>query len=475
MSHRLRNGSSVDELPYFFDNAHAGLADRARNFAMGQELAEGTHDEDPVSLAARCRALALALGREKLLGVCVPAAFGGALMGSRMDAVDVRSVCLLRETLGWASPLCEFVLAMQGLGSYPIALGGSDAQRARLLPAAMSGEQIMAFALTEPEAGTDAAALQSTAERVPGGYVLQGRKTFISNAGIADVYVVFVKTEPALGSRGITAFYVRPTDPGFVFEGAQTLVTDHPVGTLRFDRMPLAESRRIGAEGEGLRLAMRTLDTFRTTVGAAACGMARRALDESLHRALTRSQFGKPIGENQIIQSYLSEMATELDAARLLVYRAACAKDRGQERPAIDASMAKMFATEAAQRIVDRAVQIHGGTGVLRGVVVEKLYRDIRALRIYEGTTEIHLSIIAKVLMAAERARIEDSMETRSASRATIPEARRAPDTIASMAPPSMVTPLQTTAARASTASPTVPEMAAQKAKRRAKTDPSKS
>jgi acyl-CoA dehydrogenase len=407
---RTRNALATDELPFFFDAVHIALAERVRDFALNvaapeedaqRRNAPSTYEQ----LGERCSRIALRLGRERLIDACIPAAHGGLALGTRREHIDVRAVCLLRESLGWASALSEFVLAMQGLGSFPIVVAGTDALRKEFLPPVLRGESLAAFALTEPEAGSDVAALRSTAERVKDDYVINGRKTFISNAGIAGHYVVFAKTDPAAGNRGITAFVVKPTDPGFSFEGAQMLVTEHPVGTIRFDNMVIPSSRRLGREGEGFKLAMRTLDSFRTTVGAAACGMARRALDESLFRATTREQFGKAISDNQLIQGHIAHMATELDASRLLVYRAAYGRDKGNERISIDASMAKWYATEAAQRIIDLAVQIHGGAGVLRGIAVERLYRDIRALRIYEGTSEVHQLIIARVLTAGERAR----------------------------------------------------------------------
>jgi acyl-CoA dehydrogenase len=410
-SYRPRNATSTDELPFFFGPMHLPLAERAREFALDVAAPEadlhGAQMSTFEQLGDRCRALAQKLGRARLLDACVPAAFGGLILGDRREHIDVRAVCLLRETLGWGSALCEFVLGMQGLGSFPIVAAGTEAQRREYLPPVLHGESLAAFAITEPSAGSDIAAMKSTAERRGDEYVLRGRKTFISNAGIAGHYVVFAKTDPAAGSRGVSAFIVKPTDPGFVFEGALPLVTEHPVGSLRFDELVIPASRRLGREGEGFKLAIRTLDTFRTTVGAAACGMARRALEESLTRVATRQQFGKAIGENQLLQGYLAQMATDIDASRLLVYRAAHARDTGIERVSIDASMAKMFATEAAQRVVDRAVQIHGGSGVVRGGPIERLYRDVRALRIYEGTTEIHEVIIARVLAGNERARLE--------------------------------------------------------------------
>lgn len=407
---RHRNAPVTDDFPFFFEPVHIALAERAREFAVnvaGPE--EDQHRRDaPASyevLGERCKKLALRLGRDRLIDACIPAAYGGLPLGGRREQLDVRAICILRDTLAWSSALAEFVLAMQGLGSYPIVAAGSETQRKEFLGAVLRGEVIAAFAITEPEAGSDVAAMQSTAERVGETYILNGRKTFISNAGIAGQYVVFAKTDPAAGNRGISAFIVKDTDPGFVFEGPQMLVTEHPVGSIRFESLAIPSSRRLGREGDGFKIAMKTLDTFRTTVGAAACGMARRALDEALFRATTREQFGKTIADNQLIQGHLANMVTELDAARLLVYRAAYGRDKAIERVSIDSSMAKYYATEAAQRIIDRAVQVHGGAGVLRGIAVERLYRDVRALRIYEGTSEIHQVIIARVLIGGEKAR----------------------------------------------------------------------
>lgn len=407
---RTRNSPSTDEFPFFFEPVHIALAERAREFAMnvaGPE--EDLHRREAAAtyevLGERCKALALRLGKERLIDACIPAAYGGLPLGGRREQLDVRSICLLRETLAWSSALAEFVLAMQGLGTYPIVVAGNDEQRKEYLPPVLRGESVAAFAVTEPEAGSDVGAMRTTADRRKDVYVINGRKTFISNAGIAGQYVVFAKTDPAAGSRGISAFIVKDSDPGFHFEGPQMLMTEHPVGSIRFDELTIPANRRLGREGEGFKLAMKTLDTFRTTVGAAACGMARRALDESLFRATTREQFGKAISDNQLVQGLLANMATDLDAARLLVYRAAYGRDKAIERVSIDSSMAKYFATEAAQRVIDSAVQVHGGAGVLRGIAVERLYRDIRALRIYEGTSEIHQVIIARVLVGGEKAR----------------------------------------------------------------------
>jgi acyl-CoA dehydrogenase len=379
---------SSDDLTFFFDDWHAPLAETARALAM-EPWPEGA--EDPSAVARR-------LADAGLLRACVPSSVGG-LVARHPDAIDVRAVCLVREALAWGSGLLDTTFAMQGLGSYPIVLAGTTAQREEFLPAVLRGEALAAFAITEPDAGTDVSALSTVARRDGDGWVLDGEKTFISNAGIAGHYVVFANADPAQGRRGITAFIVRPGDPGFVFRGAIPMMADHPIGTIAFEGCRVGDDRRLGAVGDGFRIAMGTLDAFRSTVGAAALGVARRALDESIDRVTKRRQFGRPIAEFQTVQGYLADMATELDAARLLVFRAAWAKDRGAPRVTLEASMGKMFATEAAQRVVDRAVQLHGGTGVVRGVAVERLYREVRALRIYEGTTEIQRLVIAGQLL----------------------------------------------------------------------------
>jgi acyl-CoA dehydrogenase len=288
---------------------------------------------------------------------------------------------------------------MQGLGSFPVSLAGSSELKQRILPRVSSGEAIAAFAITEPEAGSDVGAIQTTARREGDSYVIDGVKTFISNAGLADFYSVFASTDPEKGSKGLAAFLVERDAPGFRFEEKIELISPHPIGRISFDGCRVPATNLLGEEGEGFKIAMRTLDTFRSTVGAAACGLAWRALDEAISYAKRRVQFGRPIAEYQATQMKLAEMATELDAARLLVYRAAWKKDSGSERVTLEASMAKLFATEAAQRIIDAAVQIHGGTGVVRGSAVEHLYRDVRALRIYEGTSEIQKLVIAGQLL----------------------------------------------------------------------------
>ena len=329
------------------------------------------------------------------LGLCrllVPTAFGG-------EGLDLRAVCVAREALASGSGLVDAVFAVQGLGSYPLALSGNVALGERYLPRVATGEAIAAFALTEPDAGSDAGAIATAAVRDGGDYVLDGTKVFISNATIASYFVVFART--AQGSRrAISAFVVDADTPGLAITRRQEMSAPHPIAELRFERCRVPVENRLGEEGDGMRLALGTLDFFRTSVGAAACGLAARALDESVARASSRQQFGSPLSEFQLTQAALADMATELDAGRLLVYRAAWTKDRGQARVTRESGMAKLFATEAAQRIVDRAVQIHGGRGVERGSVVERLYREVRALRIYEGTSEIQRLVIARAVLA---------------------------------------------------------------------------
>lgn len=421
---RRRCGGSDQDLGFFFEREHCELGEQARKLALGALASEeeryAAHGLLPYeTLGERCRWLAGTLAKAGLLDVCVPARDGGRRLG-KSEEVSVRALCLVREILAWASGLAEYVFAMQGLGSYPIVLAGTEAQRREFLPAVLNGSCLAAFALTEQDAGSDVAGMKTRAVRQGDYYVLDGAKTFISNAGLAGHYVVFARTGPEeSGSRGLSAFVVRPEDPGFVFEGPLPMMADHPIGTIRFDGMRIPVSRRLGEEGEGFRIAMATLDVFRSTVGAAAVGMARRALDDALVRVTTRKQFGQPLCEFQTTRVYLAEMATELDAARLLVYRAAWLKDRGAQRVTLEASMAKMYATEAAQRIIDRALQLHGGAGVVRGTSVERLYREIRALRIYEGTTEIQRLVIAGSLIAGERARASEEIEAAGVGEAT--------------------------------------------------------
>ena len=385
---RRRCGLSTDDLGFFFDPSHASIAEVARAFALDP----GVESHDPNELAKR-------MAERGLLRACVPASVGG-LPARDPDGIDVRSVCLVRETLAWASGLADTTFAMQGLGSYPIVLAGTEAQKKTFLPSVADGSSLAAFAITEEDAGSDVSSMTTRARRDGDGWVLDGAKTFISNAGIAGHYVVFANADPSQGRKGITAFIVRPEDPGFVFERELPMMADHPLGAIRFEGCKLASDRLLGEVGAGFKIAMSTLDVFRSTVGAAALGMARRALDEALARVTARKQFGRALSEFQSTQGYLAEMVTELDAARLLVYRAAFAKDSGAPRVSLEASMGKMYATESAQRIIDRALQLHGGTGVVRGNAVERLYREVRALRIYEGTTEIQRLVIATQLLA---------------------------------------------------------------------------
>ncbi len=316
---------------------------------------------------------------------------------------DWRACCLAREALGGASPLADAVFALQGLGTLPILLSGNAAMRDRWVDAAIQGRAMAAFAMTEPEAGSDVASIRTTARRDGDRYVLDGAKTLISNAGIADFYTVFASTDPDAKGKGISCFVVPGDSPGLRFTGAQVLSAPHPLGEIAFEDCRVPAANRLGEEGKGMSLGLQTLDRLRATVGAAACGMAARALSESSTHARARKQFGKPIAEFQLIQEKLARMATELTAARLLVYRAAWAADRGADRVTLEAAMAKAYATEAAQRIVDDAVQILGGAGALASHPVDRLYRSVRALRIYEGTTEIqHLVIAGRLLEEAD-------------------------------------------------------------------------
>ena len=373
----------------FLEDYHTKLAEQVDRFnRQAQDTPPGETEDQ------QARRLVRALARAGLLVHAVPADFN-----SGSSALDVRALCVIREHLSYESALADLMFAMQGLGSFPVSLAGSSELKQRILPCVSSGEAIAAFAITEPEAGSDVGAIQTTARRDRDTYVIDGVKTFISNAGLADFYSVFARTDPEKGSKGISAFLVERDSPGFRFEEKIELISPHPIGRISFAGCRVPATNLLGEEGEGFKIAMRTLDTFRSTVGAAACGLAWRALDEAISYAKRRVQFGRPIAEYQATQMKLAEMATELDAARLLVYRAAWKKDSGSDRVTLEASMAKLFATEAAQRIIDAAVQIHGGTGVVRGSAVEHLYRDVRALRIYEGTSEIQKLVIAAQLL----------------------------------------------------------------------------
>ena len=377
----------------FLEPRHLELAAAVGAFAAG-EIAPLPPPTDDAAARVQAREILASLGAGGWLRWVVPEAWGG-----NAAAPDLRACCLVREALAAASPLADAVFALQCLGSMPITLGGSDGQRAAWLPRVVRGEAMTAFAMTEPDAGSDVGGLATTARRAGDGWQLDGGKTLISNAGIADVYCVFAATDRAAGSRGLSCFLVPADAPGLRFAGAQVLSAPHPLGELAFESCSLPGEALLGAEGAGFKLGMRTLDRLRPTVAAAACGMAARALDEALAHARTRRQFGEPLASFQLVQSKLATMATELTAARLLVYRAAWEADRGAERITLEAAMAKAYATEAAQRIVDQAVQVIGGRGVLADHAVDRLYRAVRALRIYEGTTEVQQLVIARQIV----------------------------------------------------------------------------
>ncbi|HEU5050060.1 MAG TPA: acyl-CoA dehydrogenase family protein [Gemmatimonadales bacterium] len=373
----------------FFDDEHRALAREVEAWAVS-ELAAGTHPHD---VDARCRQLVGSLGRDGWLRHLVPARYGGI-----RERLDIRSVCLIRETFARHDALAEFAFAMQGLGTAPISLHGSEHLRRRYLPGVAEGKRIAAFAISEREAGSDVAAMATTARGDRDGFVLDGEKTWISNAGIADHYVVFCRM-PDVGERAFGAFMVDADNPGLTVSGRIDVIAPHPLGTLRLERCRVPTDAIVGEPGKGLRVALGTLDVFRATVGAAALGMARRALAEALRHVKARHAFGRPLAEFQLTQARLADMATAIDASALLVYRAAWAVDQGAARVTREAAMAKLHATEAAQRVIDDAVQLLGGLGVVAGAPVEQLYREIRALRIYEGTSEIQRLVIAGRLL----------------------------------------------------------------------------
>ncbi len=387
-------GTAPPELDWpFFDPAHRDFKQRLDAWCH-QHLAHGSHDESRAAVDAECQRLVALLGQ----GGWLRHAVAGTAQGGAADHIDTRQLCLLRETLAFHNGLADFAFAMQGLGSGAISLRGTPEQKQAYLPRVVSGQALAAFALSEPEAGSDVAAMQCAATPTATGYELNGRKTWISNGGIAGFYVVFARTGEAPGARGITAFIVDADSPGLSIEERIDVVAPHPLATLRFDKVQVPASRRIGEAGEGFKVAMATLDVFRTSVAAAALGFARRALHESVAWARARKMFGQSLADFQITQSKIAQMATMLDAATLLTYRAAWLRDQGQ-RITREAAMAKMTATENAQQIIDMAVQMHGGMGVKKGCIVESLYREIRALRIYEGATEVQQLIIGKDLL----------------------------------------------------------------------------
>lgn len=379
----------------FFDPAHRELAGALESWAAD---AIAPHEDDEGDVDTLCRRFVSALGEAGWLEYCVPAEMGG-----RFDVLDVRSLCLIRETLARHSGLADFAFAMQGLGSAPISLFGSDELKRQYVPEVGRGARIAAFALSEPHAGSDVANLRTEARADGDDYVLNGTKTWISNGGLADQYVVFARTGDEPGARGLAAFVVDADAPGFAVSERIDVIAPHPLGTLTFTDCHVPAANMLGAPGDGFRIAMSTLDVFRASVGAAALGFARRALDEAVSRADTREAFGQRLADMQLIQAKIADMAVKVDAAALLVYRAAWTKDQGADRVTREASMAKLYASEAAQEVIDEAVQIFGGTGVVSGNPVERLYREIRALRIYEGTSEIQRLVIAGQTLASAR------------------------------------------------------------------------
>ncbi|WP_458761751.1 acyl-CoA dehydrogenase family protein [Cupriavidus basilensis] len=377
----------------FFDDAHRELEQRLDAWATASLKVD--HSDTDVA----CRALVRQLGAAGWLRYCVPAAYGGAL-----DTLDSRSLCLLRETLARHDGLADFAFAMQGLGSGAITLAGSDAVRERYLPRVARGEAIAAFALSEPDAGSDVAAMQCRAVLDGDHYVLDGVKTWISNGGIADFYCVFARTGEAPGARGISAFVVDADTPGLTIAERIDVMAPHPLATLRFEKCRVPATARLGEAGQGFKVAMMTLDIFRASVAAASLGFGRAALDEALARATARPMFGGVLADLQLTQAAIGDMATAIDSAALLTYRAAWLRDVAGVRTTREAAMAKMVATENAQQVIDRAVQMFGGLGVKVGTRVESLYREIRSLRIYEGATEVQKLIIARETLAQHRA-----------------------------------------------------------------------
>jgi alkylation response protein AidB-like acyl-CoA dehydrogenase len=377
----------------FFEAEHRRLACELDEWTA-RGLAHLAHEKDDVDGA--CREIVRRLGAAGWLRYAVTAPYGGAF-----ERLDVRALCIVRETLARVSGLADFAFAMQGLGSGPIALFGSEAQKQRYLPPVAAGERIAAFALSEPEAGSDVTAMRTAARRDGSGWVLDGTKTWISNAGIADQYVVFCRT-PDEGDRAFGAFVVEADAPGFSVSQRIETLAPHPLGTVTLERCRVAADALIGSAAKGLGVALGTLDVFRSTVGAAALGFARRALAEAVAHARRREAFGKPLADFQLTQAKIADMALAVDASALLVYRAAWTRDRRADRVTREAAMAKLYATEAAQRVIDDAVQLFGGRGVVAGEPVERLYREIRALRIYEGTSEIQRLVIAGTLFSAK-------------------------------------------------------------------------
>ena len=379
--------SSYLEWP-FLDDAHRSLKAELDQWCDSNSvLLEHQHAD----LDVTCRSLVKLLGEGGWLTYSVPDAATNA-----DQRLDVRSLCLLRETLAYHTGLADFCFAMQGLGSGPISLFGSPELKAEYLPGVASGTSIAAFALSEKKAGSDVSAMATSAERDGDDYILNGEKTWISNAGIADFYTVFARTGEALGARGLSAFVVAADTPGLSISERIDIIAPHPLGTLTFENCRVPARQMLGKPAQGFKVAMATLDVFRTTVAAAALGFARRACDATLDHVLSRELFGAPLADLQMTQASVADMALDIDTSALLIYRSAWAKDGGQERVTSEAAMAKLHATEQAQLVIDRAVQLFGGLGVTTGHIAERLYREIRSLRIYEGASEVQKVIIAR-------------------------------------------------------------------------------
>jgi len=401
----LQSTARLRPVTPYLEQAHRVLSAEVETFARNEIEPRSAESPD-------CTAQALdflqRLAKEGLLRLVVPRSYGGV-----HPSLDIRSICLTRRALARYSALADTMFIIQGLGSYPITLAGSEKLKQQFLPLVASGKAIAAFALTEPGAGSDAAGIQTVARRDGSYYVMEGTKKFISNAGIADFYVVFVKTDPTQGRKGMSAIVVEKDSPGFRMVRQIELIAPHPIGEFHLDHCRVPADNLLGREGEGFSIVLETLESFRVTVGAAALGLAERALEEAITYAKTRVQFGKTISEFQGLRFMLAEMATQVEAARLLVWQAAWMLDQARREnsastllPAssnsnlvLSSSMAKLYATEAAQKIIDQALQIHGGMGVVKGTVVERLYREIRALRVYEGTSEIQKEIISLQLL----------------------------------------------------------------------------
>ncbi|MGE0733968.1 MAG: acyl-CoA dehydrogenase family protein [Alphaproteobacteria bacterium] len=377
----------------FLDNAHRSLK-RELDAWAAREIAPFAHDHSNID--DQCRKLVSKLGQGGWLRYAVPRSHGGM-----HDQLDVRSLCLIRETLGYHSGLADFAFAMQGLGSASISLFGASELKDKYLPEVCTGTRIAAFALSEPEGGSDVGGMRTTARRDGNHFVIDGRKTWISNGGIAGHYVVFARTGDAPGARGISAFVVDADAKGLEIEARIDVIAPHPLAALKFSNCRVSAGQMLGQPGDGFKIAMATLDIFRSTVGAAALGFARRALDEAVDFAGKREAFNQKLAEFQLIQAKLADMAVAVDTSALLIYRSAWTKDVKQTRVTREAAMAKLHATESAQQVIDQAVQIFGGQGVVSGNTVETLYREIRALRIYEGTSEIQKLIIASQVLGA--------------------------------------------------------------------------